>query len=315
MNQSATVSNAHRTTWRVALGALFVTLTLARVAAQTPAPPVGVTTQSAIVYGQAAGRPLLLDAYLPGTNYARPRPGVLVVHGGGWEGGGRHEGYYQKLATDLAEAGFAAFSVDYRLVRRPADGVGAQNSFPAPWDDCQRAVRWVARHAAEFGVEPRRLGAVGVSAGAHLVALLGTRDTRDNADAELAAFPSRVRAVVDIFGPADLTQAFPAVNLSGITVQGMVDNLVGSTNAAARRAASPQFFIDDRTVPFLIFQGDRDPLVPVAQSRDFAAALRNAGREVAYIEFPGEGHGFGQPENVARVNREMIAFFRRTLGE
>jgi acetyl esterase/lipase/lysophospholipase L1-like esterase len=272
-----------------------------------------LTLQRGVTYGEADGEKLLLDAYLPSDTFARPRPAVLLVHGGGWEGGSRDVPHFVTLARSLAEEGFAVFSISYRLVKRPQNGQPAQNQYPAALDDCQRAVRWLRHHARDYGLAPDRLAALGDSAGGHLVALLGTTDTRDNRDPELARYSSRVNAVVDIFGPTDLTRPLPDVDVFGITPRRMVDNFL--PDPARRREASPLFHVNDQTAPFLIFHGGKDVLVPIEHSRELHATLQTAGRDSTCIEFADEGHGFGSAEAKARMLKETLQFLRRTLNE
>jgi lysophospholipase L1-like esterase/dienelactone hydrolase len=183
------------------------------------------------------------------------------------------------------------------------------NQYPVPVDDCRRAVRWVRDHAAEYGVDATKLGAAGDSAGGHLVAMLGTSDG-PRLVGEVAPPSSRVQAVVDIFGPADLTGDSSHKKIGQLNVQDLVDSFLPTPEA--KREASPLFHIDDNSAAFLIFHGDQDPLVDVKQSRDFHAALKKAGRSSEYVEFPGAGHGFAGKDWETLVAKS-IAFFDREL--
>jgi acetyl esterase/lipase len=232
-----------------------------------------------VVYGSIAGESLLLDVYrsLP---HADPRPAVVLVHGGGmWTGSRAH---MEHPARQLAQAGYTAFSVDYRLV----DAATGRHRWPAQLDDVQRTVRWVRDHAAGYGVDPGHVGAFGWSAGGQLAALLGTRDTRD-VTAPLAGQSSRVTCVVDLAGDVDLASytrppaLHEVVALLGGTVQEVPDRY---------RDASPLTWIDRRTAPFLVIHGDRDDVVPIEQSRRLVAALRAAAVEVEYVELADAGH-------------------------
>lgn len=267
-----------------------------------------------VVYGEAAGQQLLLDVYQPAEDLDndQKRPAVLLVHGGGWEGGSRTAQSMVEIAMALAKNGYVAFSIDYRLVKTAPDGNSVLNAYPAAIDDCRRAVRWVRHHADKYAIDAEKLGACGDSAGGHLVALLGTTETREESDPELAPYSSQVQAVVDIFGPADLTQDFSKFKIFGRTVQDLVDRFVGEENVEAQRAASPHFQISDDDAAFLIFHGTEDPLVPIAQSRHFHAALKKAGRETELVEFTGEGHGF-KPNIQQELITKTIAFFDRHL--
>ena len=267
-----------------------------------------------VIYGKAGGENLLLDVFYPPTESApkaaSTRAAILLVHGGGWSTGDKKD--FDDLGRGLARAGYVAFSANYRLLS------GTKNRFPAQIDDVQRAVRWIRSRAATDKIDPKRLGAMGGSAGGHLVALLGTTDTRDNSDKTLAKFSSRVACVVDINGPADLTAEFPAIAAEdGLHVEELVRNFIGAprSKAAAYRAASPLFHIDKKAVPFLIFHGAQDTLVPVDQSQRFEKALTKNGTAAELVVFAGEGHGFAKQENNEILGVKTVAFFAKYLGE
>lgn len=263
-----------------------------------------------VVYGEAGGQKLLLDVY--GANPAATRPAIIFVHGGSWSIGSKADLGF--AAAALAAQGYVGFSINYRLLR---DG---RNRFPAQLDDAQRAVRWVRAHAREFGVDPRRIGALGASAGGHLAALLGTTDTRDNSDPALARYSSRVQCVVDLYGPTDFTPALDPANQSRMAADksagaGIVQQLLGPLPQAAGnyRLASPVTHIDRKTAPFLIFHGGRDTLVPLDQSQRLDAALRKAGVESKLVVFPTAGHGYREPQLLAQTFAAVQAFFNRHL--
>src|SRR4051812_23954714 len=129
-----------------------------------------VRVERDVVYAEPDGQKLRMDIYRPSE--PGPHPAVVLVHGGGWLSGSK-EGY-QAMGPRLARHGYAACAIDYRLA--------PQYPYPAALDDCQRAVRWLRAHAPDFDLDARHVGALGDSAGGHLVALMGVRDTRDNSD-------------------------------------------------------------------------------------------------------------------------------------
>jgi acetyl esterase/lipase/lysophospholipase L1-like esterase len=281
------------------------------------------------IYSEVDGEKLGIDVYLPpsGLDKAK-RPAVLLIHGGGWVGGTRKD--VANEARGLAKQGYVAFAASYRLGNGPArlddSALPVRNRYPAPLDDCQRAIRWIRSKAGEFQIDPDRIAAIGWSAGGHLVSLLGTLDTRDNSDPDLAAYSSRANAVINVFGPADLTLPLPETNLLGAPVdptaeswtvrkpvRWLADELIGSTDVDAQKAASPLHHIDSKTVPFLIVHGTLDKLVPIEQSRAFQRALQAKGIEAKLVEFPDEGHGFGKPDNQKRFAEEALGFLDRLL--
>ncbi len=291
---------------------LAAALTLAAVAAVAVAAsgwlrrarsPVAVDLD--VPYAMTGRGPIRLDVYRP-RGATTPRPAILLIHGGGWVGGDKAE--QADMADHFARAGFVAFAVNYRLATDDA------SRYPAPVDDVQRAVRWVRAHAREYGVDPARVGAFGHSAGGHLAASLGTRETRDDSDPALAGYSSRVSCVVDCCGPADFTtEESPPV---GPSIADVVPSLFGRTRPEAPEAyrdASPVTHADARSAPTLIVHGTADDIVPIDQSRRLLRALREAGVEARLVELEGEGHGFESPANVRIWLAEMMAFFRLHL--
>lgn len=156
-------------------------------------PEAAVSEEPDVPYGEAGGEPLLLDVYRPPVR-DRPRPAVLLFHGGGLVKGSRTD--MADPARKLAAAGYVTFAVEYRLFQAET----GQNAWPAQLDDAQRAVRWVRANAATYRIYPVRLAAVGHSSGGYLASMLGVRETRDNADAALAGYSSRVNCVTDLAG-------------------------------------------------------------------------------------------------------------------
>jgi acetyl esterase/lipase len=252
-----------------------------------------------------------LDVYLPTQPTEKLRPAVLLVHGGGWIYGDRRQ--MRRTAEATATAGYVAFTLDYRLASGPS------TIWPAQLDDVQRAVRWVRAHAAQYDVDPERLGAIGESAGGHLVTFLGTADTRDNSDPALARFSSRVQCVVDMYGPVVLVaeDEWRSPDERKGQAYGLISRLVGGKpeeHIQTLRAASPLWRVDAKSSPFLIFHGESDHRVPPKHSEHLHAALCKAGVESTLIIFPDEGHGFGKKDDLNRVHAETVSFLKRHLN-
>ncbi len=242
-----------------------------------------------MVYGQAEGEPLLFDLYLPKDDGQSLRPAVVAIHGGGWQGGDKNGIGW--MAEMLARRGYVVAAVDYRLA--------PQWTYPAQLDDVQRAVRWLRKHAQELRVAPQRIGAIGDSAGGHLSALLGVRETRD--DSDLKDFSSKVQCVVDIYGPADL--ALPRYLKQIISpderelLRDVLSAFIGIPYDEAPHLwndASPIFHVSPDDAPFFIIHGADDMIVPLEQSTSLAEALKKAGVEVELVIIEGMGHG---PQN------------------
>lgn len=264
----------------------------------------GPEPQATVVYHKIAGKPLAMDVFLPSAPATQPRPAVLLVHGGGWQGGHRSE--LAGFGKWLADHDYVAFSVSYRLLK------GNENPWPAQIHDVQRAVRWIKAHAADYNIDPERIGAMGNSAGGHLVSCLGTMDTLDNSDPELANFTSRVKCVIDMCGPTDLTDDLTKKVSQGAWGNELVDRFLGGNRNPAREA-SPLFHVDSTDSPFLIVHGKKDTLVPLDHSERLDAALKEAGVESELLVLDC-GHGFENQEQMATFAAKAETFLKKHLN-
>jgi len=267
----------------------------------TSAENPSVSVQQDVTYGTAGGRPLRLDIYEPSDRTADSRAAVVLIHGGGWTSFDKST--MRGMGMFLARSGFVAFSVDYRLLH------GTENLWPAQLDDVQRAVRWIRANAVKYSVDSGHIGAFGHSAGAQLAALLGMEDTRDNSDAALAKYSSRVQAVVHVSGPSDFTRnhdpdgnPFLATFFGGDYAQ----------RAKVWQDASPVFHVSKSDSPFLIVHGTQDPDVPIAQSQELADKLKQAGVPVKLVTVE-DVHTFQTPEARHRLALESRDFFMQYL--
>src|SRR5437773_4156894 len=139
-----------------------------------------------IVYREVQGVRLTLDAHVPeGTG---PFPAAVLVHGGGWVAGDKQQ-YITYIFQPLSDAGFAWFSINYRLAPK--------YKFPADADDVEAAIRFIKVNAAKYNIDPRRIALIGESAGGHLVSYVGARNRPE----------SRVAAVVSMYGIHDFISA------------------------------------------------------------------------------------------------------------
>jgi acetyl esterase/lipase len=264
-----------------------------------PADPVSL--QQDVEYGTQGDERLLLDIYQPAGPASKPRPAVVMIHGGSWMT--LDKSTMRPMGNFLARAGFVAASVNYRLLD------GSKNRWPTQLDDVQRAVRWLRANAAKYNLDPNHIGAFGHSAGAQLAALLGMEDTRDNSDASLAKYSSRVQAVVDVSGPSDFLTNRDA---DGDTALALLFGGDYSKLPEAWRSASPVFHVEKSNAPFLIVHGTSDPEVPTAQAQELYDKLQQAGVAVTFIKLD-DGHTFRAPESRRRLAMETLTFFNHYL--
>jgi acetyl esterase/lipase len=278
-----------------------------------------VRTEIGVPYAAVGGDTLRLDLARPlGPG---PHPVVVLLHGGGWEGGDRSAMHAEMRL--LARRGYAAAAVGYRLTRAP------RNVFPAAVEDARCAVRWLRVHASRLALDPERVGALGFSAGAYLASMLGVAPAaaldasaaRPEAagvsrPACLAAgeLPAAVQAVVSVAGPQDLRVNGPYTREQARLVTNFLGVFPGDAPALAA-AASPITHVAPRAAPFLLVHGSRDDLVPVDHARRMRDALRGAGVPATLLELRGAGHSF--PALDARdepaVGCTTFAFFDRWL--
>jgi acetyl esterase/lipase len=214
------------------------------------------TRERGVTYSQPDGKPLKAELYLPKGE--GPFPAVLVVHGGAWRLGNRFQLAW--VAETLAEAGYAAVAIDYRLA--------PTHKYPAQIEDCQAAVRWMRENAKKYRIDAERIGGYGYSAGGHLVALLGVLDEEtEKADPEKTATAkdtkekkvssARLQAVVAGGAPCNF-ELLPK-NAD------MLSYWLGGTRGQkpdVYRQASPTAHITAGDAPMLFFHGAADALVP-----------------------------------------------------
>ena len=271
--------------------------------APPPSAPAEIRLVEAITYGTGGGRPLLLDLASPAVPSAKPRPAVVFIHGGAWANSDRKNGH--PLIKLLAKNGFVAVSIDYRL--------SGEAGFPAQLEDSKCAVRFIRAHAADYGIDPKRIGVAGGSAGGHLAALVAL--IPDDAGLEgtggWAGVSSRVSAVVDLYGVSDLTALARTHKLVDAVAKLMRGSL--ESRPELYRQASPLTWVKRGAPPFYLAHGDKDDVVPFNQSEQLAAALRAVGTEATLRPMPGAGHGsIGTLPEIVRT--DLVAFLTQHLG-
>jgi len=273
--------------------------------AQRPgATPPDAKALNDVVFAKVGTRELHMDIVLPKDAPAKPHPCVVWIHGGGWSKG-THKA---NRAAWLAGKGYVAASVEYRL--------SGEAVFPAQITDCKAAIRYLRAHAKDYGIDPKRIGVWGGSAGGHLAALLGTTGgvKELEGDAGNAKESSAVQAVCDFFGPTDLT-----LQPGWLIPPPQVAALLGGSptdKPELARLASPVKFVDRKDPPFLIIHGEEDKLVPIAQSEKLYDALKKAGVDATFVRVKNAGHGFTGVDikpATQEIDAMVLAFFDKQL--
>jgi acetyl esterase/lipase len=273
-------------------------------APRAPSLPEGTKALRGIAYITNGHERQKLDLFIP-PDATNPLPLIIWVHGGAWRGGSKEN----CPALRYLERGYAVASINYRLSQHAI--------FPAQIEDCKAAVRWLRTHAKEHNLDPNRFAAWGSSAGGHLVALLGTSgDVKKFDVGENLTVSSRVKAVVDFFGPTDFTRmakdSLPNSPFDHDAADSPESKLIGGAvqeNKDKCAVASPLTYVSKDDPSFLIMHGDKDNIVPYQQSEFLREALQKAGVPVTLKIIEGAGHGFGGRE----IDRQVGEFFDQHL--
>ncbi|MFI5455615.1 MAG: alpha/beta fold hydrolase [Isosphaerales bacterium] len=272
-------------------------------AAQPKAAGPKVTFEQDIVYSKIGSSELKLDLARPAEGEGLI-PVIVVIHGGAWRGGNKSD--VRAISSEFVRRGYATVAPQYRFC--PKD------PFPAQVHDVKAAVRWVKSNAKKYRIDPDRVGAIGFSAGGHLALFLGLTGPNDGLEGDVAAGApdSRVRAVVNYFGPTDLA----AQDIPDVSKPLVKDFLGGSPQEKPEAAAkaSPLTFVSKDDAPILTFQGTKDPLVPFTQAIKLAEAMNTAGVPGRVELLVGAQHGWAGAE-LERTVDETFRFFDRYLGK
>ena len=235
------------------------------------------TSELDVTYCTMNGLPQKLDIYYPKSG--GPWPVFVYVHGGSWVELDKAEGAGWRYLNDR---GYLVVSVNYRLANY-------EIRFPAMIEDVKCAVRFLRAHRDEYNLDTNHIGALGASAGGHLVALLGTSDP--SAGWEVGEYldqSSRVQAVVTVSGLSDFTR--PIVSGVSMAIYYAFGELAG-TSSPAMVAASPVSYITPDDPPFLIIHGDQDGTVPIDQANVLNERLTTAGVSSTLVIVQNGDHG------------------------
>lgn len=290
-------------------------------AAQIQCGKVAVKTVDGVIFSRpklADGRekPLALDLLIPEGQGAKPL--VIYVTGGGFMIAPRKSAL--DMRTYVAEAGFVVASIEYRTV---PDGATWRDGLA----DVKSSIRYLRKHASEYGIDPARIAVWGESAGGYLVSMAGTTggETAFDVGDDLQV-DSRVQAVVDKFGAADVSRIAedfdPATKAGFASPHNPIFAYITPQEAPA--AANPVTHIDAKDPPFLLFHGSQDTLISPSQTLAIHQGLRAAGVDSTRYVLEGANHGdlafignpaAGLPWSSTQTMDILVAFLKRTLGQ
>jgi acetyl esterase/lipase len=262
--------------------------------------PGGSTEDLNVPFATADGGSDRLNVYEPAAIApASGWPVLIAIHGGGWRRLD-NAGYGTRIARGFIPHGYVVVAPDYPL------SAPGRPTWPLNLEAVQAAVGWVRDHASTLGINPNQIAAIGESAGANLATLLGT-----DADQSGSGGPaSAVQAVIGFSTPTDLTilstesplAARAAAQFLGGTPEQVPLNYV---------AASPIDHVSADDPPIFLVQGRQDPLIPVSQSIQMAAALTSAGVRNRLVLVNG-GHDLDFPTHYSKLILQILAFLDAT---
>ena len=231
--------------------------------------PAFLPAAETIFYKKVEGRDLkLLVEKPPGWTAADQRPAIVFFFGGGWVGGTPEQ--FRPQSAYLASRGMVGLRVEYRTIPKGDNGPPV-----VCCADAKSAMRYVRSHAAELGVDPRRIAGAGGSAGGHLAAFTALVPGLDDPQDDLKV-SCRPDALV-LFNP-------------------VFDNGPGAwgheRTGSRYREFSPAHHITKGAPPAIVFLGDDDKLIPVRVLENFRQEMEKVGSRCETRVYPGAGHGF-----------------------
>ena len=221
------------------------------------------------------------------------RPGVIVIHGGGWIGGDK-ESMLEPFCLPFVEHGFVVANVEYRLARAA--------SAPAAVNDVLEAAKWFRDRAADYKVDPNQIIVTGISAGAHLAMMVGM------APESAGLGPSiKIAAIVNFYGISDVPDQLQGPHLQSYAVT-WIPEQPGRMELAKK--LSPITYVRKGLPPMLSIHGDADPVVPYDQSVRLTKELKAAGNQAELITVPGGQHGF-PPEEMSQLWPQIFKWLKK----
>jgi len=246
-----------------------------------PPVPEDVIFEKDIEYANPDNQHLQVDLAMP-KKAEGTLPAIVCIHGGGFRAGKRTG--YDKMVQTLAQHGYVAITVEYRLA--PA------YKFPAAVQDCKTAVRWLRANAAKYHVDPKRIGVMGGSAGGHLALYLGATAGRPEFEGEgNNDQSSAVSCVVSYYGPSDFTKSYGA----SVDAAEVLPLFLGGNLEEKHREhiiASPLYWVTPDAPPTLCIHGTDDKYVAYAQAQWMVDKLKASAVEAELMTIEGAGHGF-----------------------
>lgn len=244
-----------------------------------------------VVYKTVGDQALQLDILTPKGLMAEKAPLLVYIHGGGWGGGDRYRMARPDIAGVLRRCGAAGIicaSIEYRLNTEKATAFDSAV-------DCKDALRFLVKNAAQYRIDPTRIGTIGGSAGGHLSLVTALGDPKDfPGDPALAGHdPVSIRCEVAHYPATDFTDSALAGRFLGPRATLMFGG-PPEQKTDVIKLLSPVFQIRKGSPPVYLFHGDKDTTLSVENSRRLFAKGREVGADIQYMEVKDGTHGYGR---------------------
>jgi acetyl esterase/lipase len=221
------------------------------------------------------------------------RPGVIVIHGGGWIQGDK-ESMLEQFCLPFVEHGFVVANVEYRLAKAAAA--------PAAVSDVLEAAKWFRDRAADYKVDPNQIIVTGISAGGHLAMMVGM------APESAGLGPSiKIAAIVNFYGISDVPDQLKGPHLQSYAVTWIPEQ---PDRMDLAKKLSPITYVRKGLPPVLSIHGDADPVVPYDQSVRLTKELKAAGDQAELITVQGGLHGF-PPEEMSNLWPQIFKWLKK----
>jgi acetyl esterase/lipase len=242
-----------------------------------------------VCYCRSAGEDRLLDIYRPAGDSSHARPVLVWFHGGAWKMGNRKA--IERIAAEQLARGYVLVSVSYSL--------SDVAQWPVQCHEAKAAVRYLRANAGQLGLDPQRMIAAGMSAGAHMACMLGVSAQHTHLNGQLGDHleqSNQVQGVLALYPPTDflsVPEDFDGL-LDYYAQDSPITELLGESIATAPEKsdlASPLKLLNGDCPPVFLLHGDADPIVPIEQSEIMYDALLASGADAQFMRLPGYTHG------------------------
>lgn len=269
---------------------------------KVPVYPTTVKVQLDVAY-LGEKRKEKADLYFPLDHVkTKPLPGIIVIHGGGFNDGDKARGRELNISENLTLKGYVCMSINYKLRR-----MAGQVTWPQSVYDAKAAVRYLRKEAANLGVDPERIGVIGCSAGCNLAMMLATTGPTDGFDVAAGepyqGISAQVTAAIGFYGAVDLPNYHDM-------------KMFAKTREEAPelyKKGSPINYLDAKDAPMLLVHGSADPTVPLSQSESYLRAAQGKGATCDLVVVPGAPHTFDLQPKQRDLRPLVTAFFDQHL--